>query len=201
MEKRKIYLDTSFFMAEFNKVGDIRHNAINKFFKKISTIKEIELCSSKWALTELNNRLTKNQIKESKINKYIKDILDKSKIRTHKLKFLDVHPKEHYTFHDFFNDLGKDLIKYKTGRDRPGLGDIIHIRIMKNNRIRIIVTSDSHFEDIPSFICINLLKDIEENNYLNTILPVLFTKENKKIKEKRLSKEDLKRLKKEIKDG
>jgi len=161
MNKKKVYLDTSIFIAEFNK-KDIRHETLNNFFKEISGIKDIELCTSKWALTELNNRLTKDQIKELKITKYIKDIIDKNKIRTIKLKILNVHPKDHYTFHDFFNDLAKDLIKYKTGKERPGLGDIIHVRIMKNNRVNTIITFDADFEKISGFVCINLMKGLRE---------------------------------------
>jgi len=161
MKKQKIYLDTSVFIAEFNK-KDIRHETLNKFFKEISSFKDVELCSSKWALTELNNRLTKDQIKELSITRYIKDILDKNKIRTIKLNILDMHPRDHYTFHDFFSDLSKDLIKYKTGKERPGLGDIIHIRIMKNNRINTIITFDTHFENIPGFKCWNLMKGLRE---------------------------------------
>ncbi len=161
MKKQRVYFDTSVFMAEFNK-KDIRHETLNKFFKEVSNLKDIELCTSKWALTELNNRLTKDQIKELKIVKYIKDILDKSKIRTFKLTILDVHPRDHYTFHDFFNDLARDLIKYKTGKDRPGLGDIIHVRIMKNNKINTIITFDTDFESITGFECINLMKGLRK---------------------------------------
>jgi|SRR3989344_2787747 len=157
--KKRLYLDTSVFMAEFNK-QDLRHETLNNFFKEISNLKDIELCTSKWALTELNNRLTKDQIKELKIVKYIKDILDKNKIRTLKLTILNVHPKDHYTFHDFFSDLAKDLVKYKTGRERPGLGDIIHVRVMKNHKINNIVTFDSDFESIQGFNCINLMKGV-----------------------------------------
>ncbi len=157
MKKQRIYLDTSIFMAEFNKKG-IRHETLNNFFKEISNLKDIELCTSKWALTELNNILTKEQIKELKIVRYIRDILDKNKIRTIRLNILNVYPREHYTFHDFFSDLAKDLVKYKTGKDRPGLGDIIHVRIMKNNKIKNIITFDADFEKIPGFICINLMK-------------------------------------------
>jgi len=157
MKKQKVYLDTSIFMAEFNK-KDVHHETLNKFFKEIINLKNIEICASKWALTELNNKLTKDQIKELKITKYIKDVLDKNKIRTMKLKIIDVHPREHYTFHDFFNDLAKDLIKHKTGKNRPGLGDIIHVRIMKNNRIKTIITFDSDFEKISGLTCINLMK-------------------------------------------
>lgn len=157
MKKKKLYLDTSILIAEFNK-KDQMHSAVNEFFKYIAKIKDVELCTSKWALTELYNKLSKSEIKELKIVKYIKDVLDRNKIRTQALKVLDVHPRTHYSFHDFFNDLAKDLIKYKTGNPRPSLGDIMHIRIMKNQRIKHIITLDSDFEKIQGIICLNLRK-------------------------------------------
>lgn len=157
MRNKKVYLDTSVFIAEFDK-KDPKHKLLTDFFKKIEKIKDIELCYSKWAITEMYNKLTKDRIEELKIVKYIKDILDKNKIRNLKLHPLDVCPNDNYDFNHFFNDLTKDLIKYKTGKDRPGLGDIIHIRIMKNNRIKVIATFDADFEEIPGLTSINLLQ-------------------------------------------
>lgn len=157
----KIYLDTSIFIAEFDKKS-VQHKKLTLFLKKIEKIKGTQLCYSKWALTEMYNRLTKNQIEELKIVKYIKDILDKNKLRNLKLRSIDVSSNKNYNFNDFFNNLTKDLIKYKTGKDRPGLGDIIHIRIMKNNKIRTILTFDSHFDEIPDIIPLNLSKTKEE---------------------------------------
>ena len=157
MRNKKVYLDTSVFIAEFDK-KDTKHKILTNFFKKIEKIKDVELCYSKWAITEMYNKLTKDKIEELKIVKYIKDILDKNKIRNLKLHLLDVCPNDTYDFNHFFNDLTKDLIKYKTGKDRPSLGDIIHIRIMKNNRIKVIVTFDADFEEIPGLTSINLLQ-------------------------------------------
>lgn len=154
---KKIYLDTSIFIAEFDK-KDGRHKILTYFLKEIEKIKDTQLCYSKWALTEMYNRLTKNQIAELKIVRYIKDILDKNKIRNLNLRFIEVSSNKNYNFNDFFNNLTKDLIKYKTGKDRPGLGDIIHIRIMKNNKINTILTFDSHFDEIPDVISLNLSK-------------------------------------------
>jgi len=154
---KRIYLDTSIFIAEFNK-NDPRHKILTDFFKKIEKIKGTKLCYSKWVLAEMYNRLTKDQIEELKIAKYINDLLDKNKIRSLELNPLEVSPNKNYNFNDFFNNLRKDLIKYKTGKDRPGLGDILHIRIMKNNRINTIVTFDSHFDKILGIISLNLLK-------------------------------------------
>src|SRR3989344_9670738 len=118
---KKIYLDTSIFIAEFDK-KDGRHKILTDFLKEIEKIKDTQLCYSKWALTEMYNRLTKNQIAELKIVRYIKDILDKNKIRNLNLRFIEVSSNKNYNFNDFFNNLTKDLIKYKTGKDRPGLG-------------------------------------------------------------------------------
>ena len=154
MRGKRIYLDTSIFIAEFDR-NDRVHSYVSGFFSKVKKLKNMELCSSKWAIHEMNNKLTKKKLSEFKIAKYIRDMLDKSSTRSVKIRFLDVSSNKNYDFNHFFNDLGKDLIKYKTGRDRPGLGDIMHIRIMKNNRVNIVASFDSHFEKIPGITCIN----------------------------------------------
>jgi predicted nucleic acid-binding protein len=158
---KKIYLDTSVFIAEFDK-KDARHKILTDFLKQIEKAKDVQLCYSKWAIAEMYNRLTKNQIMELRIAKYVKDLLDKNKLRTLNLRPLGVCSNKNYNFNDFFNSLSKDLIKYKTGKERPGLGDIIHIRIMKNNRINTILTFDSHFDEIQDIISLNLSKTKNE---------------------------------------
>lgn len=153
----KIYLDTSVFISEFDQASN-RHKTLTKFFNKAKKIKDLEFCYSKWALTEMYNRLTKDKIEELKIVKYLNKLLNTNKMRTFKLTVLKVHPRKTYDFDDFFESLSKDLIKYKTGKDRPGLGDIIHVRIMKNNKVNTILTFDNHFEKINGLTTINLLK-------------------------------------------
>src|SRR3989344_4785703 len=154
---RKIYLDTSVFIAEFDK-KDKRHKILSNFFEKIEKVKNVQLCYSKWALTEMYHPLTKSQIEELKIIKYINQILSKNKIRGLNLRLLQVNSNKNYGFNDFFSHLEKDLVKYKIGKDPPGLGDIMHIRIMKNNKINTILTFDSNFDEIDGIASINLFK-------------------------------------------
>lgn len=156
MKTLKIYVDTSIFIAEFDK-NSPQHKILTDFLKEIEKAENIELCYSKWALSEMNNKLTKQKIEELKIIKYIKDLLDVNKLRSFRLKPIDVRPNNSYDFNDFFRDIAKDLVKYKN-RKGPSLGDIIHIRIMRNNRINTILTFDSDFENIRGFTSLNLGK-------------------------------------------
>lgn len=164
---QKVYLDTSIFIAEFDKKED-KHKILGKFLKEIAKVEGVDFYYSKWALTEMYNKLTKQKIEELKIVKYINGILNLNKLRCLRLKSIDVSPNNSYNFNDFFNDLSKDLIRYKTGKG-PSVGDIIHVRIMKNNKINTILTFDSDFESIPGFQVINLLKidndEKEETSY------------------------------------
>lgn len=159
---RRVYLDTSILIAEFDK-KDPKHKILTDALAKFKRIQNVEICYSKWVITEMYNKLTKNKIEELKIVKYVKDILDKNRIRALKLTLLEVSPKKNYDFHDFFNELTHDLIKYKTGKDKPGLGDVMHIRIMKNNRIKHILTFDSDFDEIQGIVSINLLSQGKKN--------------------------------------
>lgn len=166
MALQKVYLDTSVFIAEFDKMST-DYKLLTDFLKKMEKVKGVEFCYSKWAMTEMYNKLTKDKIKELKIVKYIKELLDVGKLRSFKLRILNVSPKRDYDFNEFFRDLASDLIKYKRGKG-PGVGDVIHIRIMKNNKIKSILTFDSDFENIPGFTTINLRKiKAEETNGMN----------------------------------
>ena len=154
MGTKRVYLDTSVLIAEFNR-KDKWHKHVTKFFNEVRILENIELCSSQWALTELYNRLTKDQIEALKIERFINELLAKGTIRNIKLKIIDVSPRDAYDFNYFFHDLKRDLIIYKTGKDRPGLGDIFHIRIMKNNKVNTVISFDAHFEKIKGLTLLN----------------------------------------------
>lgn len=158
---KKIYLDTSIFIAEFDK-SDLRHKILTSFFEKIKRVKNVELCYSRWALTEVFDVLTRKQIEELNIYKYLNSILNKNKIRGFNLRSLEVCSNPDYNFPHFFDDLGKDLKKCKSKKSKPSLADIIHRRIMKNNRIKTILTFDADFEKLPGIVSINLFKTEDE---------------------------------------
>ena len=153
MKVQRFYLDTSVFIAEFDKKGS-DYKLLTTFLNVIKKANNVKLCSSKWALAEMYQKLTRDKIKELKVVKYIKEVLDLQKIRSIPIKILDVSSSKNYSFNEFFNDLGNDLKNYKKGSG-PGIGDIIHVRIMKNNKIKHIITFDSDFENIHSFVTIN----------------------------------------------
>ena len=94
---KRIYLDTSIFISEFDR-KDARHKVLTGFLKQIEKVKGTQLCYSKWALAEMYNRLTKNQIAELRIAKYVKDLLDKNKLRNINIRPIDVCSNRNYNF-------------------------------------------------------------------------------------------------------
>jgi predicted nucleic acid-binding protein len=67
-------------------------------------------------------------------------------LRDLKIKFVEVSPKSDYDFTEFFYHIRRGILRYHSG-----VGDIIHSVIMKNNRIKDILTFDEKddFKQIP----------------------------------------------------
>jgi hypothetical protein len=63
-----------------------------------------------------------------------------------RLHFLNVSPDKNYDFASFFDDVRDGILKY-----HPGVGDVIHSVIMKNNGVDHILTFDEKddFKQIP----------------------------------------------------
>ena len=77
-----------------------------------------------------------------------KDLIHESRLFGMKIDILDVSPKDDYNFTEFFYNIRKGIISYKSG-----VGDVIHSIIMKNNAIDHILTFDGKddFKAIPGF--------------------------------------------------
>lgn len=146
----KIYLDTNIFVAYYS------HTESNKEQKKelmqalsvFSQLKDLELWTSMWAITELVKVLILNiKMDPSKVSVIESDLLNASRLEGIKLHFVDVSPSKDYDFREFFYHIRQGILSYDSG-----LGDVMHSIIMKNNNIEHILTFDEKddFKKIPN---------------------------------------------------
>ena len=151
---KKIYLDTNILVSSFSSAASDQQQqkAVVEIFKIFSELKDVEIWTSMWAVTEMVKALTINvKMEPQKVSEIETNLLNESRLHGVKIFFADVSQARGYDFREFFYHIRRGILEYNTG-----LGDVMHATIMKNNDIEHILTFDAKdFEKIPGLIVIN----------------------------------------------
>lgn len=156
----KIYLDTNIFVSYFSNLDDNKEQKgfVVEAFKIFEQLKDIELWTSMWAITELVKVLIiKIKMNSNSVSEIEKDLLNECRLLNVKIQFADVSPVKDYDFKEFFYHIRKGILTYDSG-----VGDVMHSIIMKNNNIKQILTFDEKddFKKIPNLTVLHP-KDIK----------------------------------------
>ena len=139
MNRRKLYVDTGILVAIYYEGDKYNKNALN-FFQKIMKLKNTDIVCSNFCITEFAQVCVKKDIfSESETYKISNALLTTLKIdRLYPFKMIDAKGKNvNYKFEEFFLDIQSIILETKP---RPHLADVIHSVIMRNNKIKTIVT-------------------------------------------------------------
>jgi len=152
----KLYLDSGIILAfYYKKDSQNKHNRVKKFFKEVFQLKDqINLVCSDFSITEfVQAYVTKPKVSEKHAFEISSDIAQLQKIgRKYPFEWVEVEGKEgkDYEFGAFFIDLRRIILSTKP---RPGLGDAIHAVIIKNNKLKYIITfNKKDFKNIKGII-------------------------------------------------
>lgn len=152
---KKIYLDTNIFVAYFSGAASNKEQKkeIIDAFEVFLSLKDVELWTSMWTITEMVKVLILTiKMDSQKVSEIEKDLTNETRFLGMKLHFAEVSPIKNYDFKEFFYHIRKGILEYNSG-----WGDIIHSIIMKNNGISNILTFDGKddFKKIPGFTVIS----------------------------------------------
>jgi predicted nucleic acid-binding protein len=146
---RYIYLDSNILIAYYakDKAEKDKNKMISEALDVFAQSQDAQLCISMWTIAEMANILISNKkMKPGKVAEIESDLINEKRLRDLKIKFVEVSPKSDYDFTEFFYHIRRGILRYHSG-----VGDIIHSVIMKNNRIKDILTFDEKddFKQIP----------------------------------------------------
>ena len=157
---KRIYLDSNVLIADYSvdrpeeaKKGLVE-NALNVF----AQLKEVQLCTSMWAITETVNVLVSNKkMDRGEVAEIESQLRSERRLKNLKIHIIEVSPHNDYDFMEFVYHVRQGILKYHSG-----VGDIIHSVIMKNNCITEILTFDekNDFKQIPGLTVLHP-KDIK----------------------------------------
>jgi len=148
-EMKRIYLDSNILIAYYSqdKAEESKKKMVEKALAVFRQLKDIRLCTSMWAITEMVNILVSSKkMERGTVAEIESQLVTERRLKNLRIHFLEVSPRKDYDFGEFFYHLKQDILKYHSG-----VGDIIHYIIMKNNGITRILTFDEKddFKQIP----------------------------------------------------
>ena len=145
----RIYLDSNILIAHYStdKGEDDKRKLVDSALTVFSQLKDAQLCTSLWAVTEMVNILTSQKKMDRRdVAEIESQLVNEKRLKNLKIYLLEVSPQKDYDFAEFFFHVRQGILKYHSG-----VGDVIRSVIMKNNAIVQILTFDekNDFKQIP----------------------------------------------------
>jgi predicted nucleic acid-binding protein len=145
----RIYLDSNILIAYYSadKAEETKRRTVEEAFAVFGDLKDVQLCTSMWAVTEMVNILaSRKNLDRGLVAEIESQLVSEKRLEGLKIQIIEVSPKRDYDFAEFFYHVKQGILKYHSG-----VGDVIHSVIMKNNGISQILTFDEKddFKQIP----------------------------------------------------
>jgi predicted nucleic acid-binding protein len=157
---KRIYLDSNILISYFStdKAEEPKTKLVNDALAVFAQLKDLQLCTSIWAITEMVNILiSQKKMQLAVVGEIESQLMSERRLKNLKIQLVDVSPDKDYDFSEFFYHVRQSILKYHSG-----VGDTIHSVIMKNNGITDILTFDEKddFKQIPGLTVLHP-KDIK----------------------------------------
>src|SRR5277367_656026 len=146
---RRIYLDSNILIAYFSadKSEDTKKKMVESALAVFAQLRDLELCTSMWAVTEMVNILvSRKKMDRADVADIESQLVSERRLQQIKIHIVEVSPDKGYDFSEFFYHVKQSILKFHSG-----VGDVIHSVVMKNNGITEILTFDEKddFKQIP----------------------------------------------------
>jgi predicted nucleic acid-binding protein len=148
-EMKRIYLDSNILIAyhSLDRAEEPKKKMVEEAFAVFAELKDVQLCTSMWAVTEMVNILVSSKkMDRGTVAEIESQLVSEKRLKDLKIQIVDVSPQKDYDFAEFFYHVKQGILKYHSG-----VGDVIHSVIMKNNGVADILTFDEKddFKQIP----------------------------------------------------
>jgi predicted nucleic acid-binding protein len=146
---KRVYVDSNVLIAYYSvdKSEDPKRKMVENALDVFSQLKDVQLCTSMWSVTEMVNILVSSKNMDRGVVAELENkLVNEKRLRNLKIQMVDVSPENDYDFGEFFYHVRQGILNFHSG-----VGDIIHSVIMKNNGISEILTFDEKddFKRIP----------------------------------------------------
>lgn len=152
---KRIYLDSNILIAHYStdQAEDSKRKLVQNALSAFTELKDVQLCTSMWAITEMVNVLvSQKRMGRGDVAELENQLVNEKRLGDLKISLCEVSPQKDYDFAEFFYHVRQGILRYHSG-----VGDIIHSVIMKNNGVTQILTFDEKddFKSIPDLTVIH----------------------------------------------
>jgi predicted nucleic acid-binding protein len=146
---KRIYLDSNILIAYYSSEvrEQVKHEILEKALAVFSQIRDVQLCTSLWAITEtVNILISSHRMDPGTVAQLEDQLIHEKRLQRLKVALVNVSSDPTHDFDEFFFHVRQAILSYHSG-----VGDVIHSVIMKNNGIDTILTFDekNDFKQIP----------------------------------------------------
>jgi len=157
---KRVYLDSNILIAYYSldKAEEVKKKTVADALEVFAQLKDIQLCTSMWAVTEMVNILvSRKKMDRGAVAEIESQLVSERRLSNLRIQIVEVSPQKDYDFAEFFYHVKQGILRYHSG-----VGDVIHSVIMKNNNIGDILTFDEKddFKQIPALTVLHP-KDIK----------------------------------------
>jgi predicted nucleic acid-binding protein len=112
---RRIYLDSNILIAHFSvdKAEEPKKRMVETSLAAFQQLKDIQLCTSLWAITEMVNILVSaKRMDRASVGDIESQLVSERRIQNLKIHFVEVSPDKDYDFAEFFYHVKQSILKY-----------------------------------------------------------------------------------------
>ena len=102
---KRIYLDSNVLIAYYSadKAEEPKKKAVEEAFAVFADLKDVQLCTSMWAVTEMVNILvSRKNLDRGVVAEIESQLVSEKRLKGLKIQVIEVSPKRDYDFAEFF---------------------------------------------------------------------------------------------------
>ena len=89
---------------------------VEQAFAVFADIKDVQLCTSMWAVTEMVNILvSRKNLDRGVVAEIESQLVSEKRLRGLKIQIIEVSPRKDYDFAEFFYHVKQGILKYHSG--------------------------------------------------------------------------------------
>ena len=107
---RRVYLDSNILIAHYStdKAEEVKNQQVDNALRVFSQLKDVQLCTSMWAITEMVNVLVSSKKMDRGVVAEIESqFVSERRLGALKISIVDVSPQKDYDFGNSFTALSK----------------------------------------------------------------------------------------------
>jgi predicted nucleic acid-binding protein len=112
---KRIYLDSNILIAyhSLDKAEETKKNMVENALAVFAELKDVQLCTSMWAVTEMVNILVSHKnMDRGAVAQIENQLVNEKRLKNIKMLFLEVSPQKDYDFAEFFHHVKQGILLY-----------------------------------------------------------------------------------------